>query len=777
MSTVIRSGALNLPPGQTPSNPVEGDLRVTAGHLLEIYDGSSWNSTGAAYDHSAYYDGTDTPGTLEVITSISITDGHITASPTLSTVQSATGAQAGVVSTAAQNFAGNKTFDNDVIITGDLTVNGTTTTVNTSNLSVADSIITCASGNSGATAAFIGLHAERGGTDAFWVFGESSSRWYARFDTDETNIHLGTAVAIDVGDVYVNGHVICATDDVSCTVTTVGHTHSYLPLSGGTLTGFLTLHADPSSDMQAATKQYVDNNSGESNFVDLSDTYGTLINEHVMYVTGNQVQGSSNLTYDTATLSITNAVNSSLLSLVGDSVTTGNAVDLSVDGLTGGKGLSITSTSTNMSQGMLLHVTHSGTGLQNSMRVDHSGPNHAITIRSTYGIAGYFSNARNNSADTISIEAHATNTTGKAIAVKVGDGQLAHKDTYTATDGATITFDMNNGNIQAVTLGGNRTIAAPTNMEDGSRYTFIIKQDGTGNRTVTWNSAWLFSGGTAPTISTGKGSIDVFSGYYDGTNLYVKHVYSEDNELTGGGGMSQAQKYDTSGSHTWSVPSDLQGGGHSVHVMLVGAGASGSKYYAGGGGGQIMEFDYHIDSGTTSVTVSLGAGGASVSSGAGNDGGNSTFGSDWTASGGNAGYNNSGGHGGGASVERTGDGTGRTETGLEKWGKGGTYNNETTDSTEGKHGIGGIGGGGGSYDSGASPAAHAGDGGDCLGYSKGGEGYNQCGGGGGSYGSGGPGSGNTAARNGKWGGGGASGDATYNSGTGGDGYCLITWIA
>lgn len=37
---------------------------------------------------------------------------------------------------------------------------------------------------------------------------------------------------------------------------------NYLGLAGGTLTGFLTLHADPSSAMHAATKQYVDNSSG-----------------------------------------------------------------------------------------------------------------------------------------------------------------------------------------------------------------------------------------------------------------------------------------------------------------------------------------------------------------------------------------------------------------------------------------------------------------------------------------------------------------------------------
>ena len=38
----------------------------------------------------------------------------------------------------------------------------------------------------------------------------------------------------------------------------VSHTHGYLPLSGGTMTGFITLHAAPTANMHPATKKYVD---------------------------------------------------------------------------------------------------------------------------------------------------------------------------------------------------------------------------------------------------------------------------------------------------------------------------------------------------------------------------------------------------------------------------------------------------------------------------------------------------------------------------------------
>lgn len=53
-------------------------------------------------------------------------------------LQPADSSNPGIVSTASQNFAGNKTFDDNIIVTGDLTVNGTTTTVNTTTTTITD---------------------------------------------------------------------------------------------------------------------------------------------------------------------------------------------------------------------------------------------------------------------------------------------------------------------------------------------------------------------------------------------------------------------------------------------------------------------------------------------------------------------------------------------------------------------------------------------------------------------------------------------------------------
>lgn len=77
------------------------------------------------------------------------------------------------------------------------------------------------------------------------------------------------------------------------------------------------------------------------------------------------------------------------------------------------------------------------------------------------------------------------------------------------TDGTTITPDFSLANNFSVTLGGNRTLANPTNLTAGASGAIFISQDGTGSRTLAFGSAWSFSGGTAPTLTTTASAIDV----------------------------------------------------------------------------------------------------------------------------------------------------------------------------------------------------------------------------------------------------------------------------
>jgi hypothetical protein len=81
------------------------------------------------------------------------------------------------------------------------------------------------------------------------------------------------------------------------------------------------------------------------------------------------------------------------------------------------------------------------------------------------------------------------------------------------SDGATVSWDMATGFDFSLTLGGNRTLAAPTNVKVGQKGRLRVIQDATGSRTITWNGNFDFSGGTAPTLSTTAAAKDVL--YYD----------------------------------------------------------------------------------------------------------------------------------------------------------------------------------------------------------------------------------------------------------------------
>lgn len=91
------------------------------------------------------------------------------------------------------------------------------------------------------------------------------------------------------------------------------------------------------------------------------------------------------------------------------------------------------------------------------------------------------------------------------------------------TDAATISWNTSLGQIATVTLGGSRIMGAPTNLRVGT-YILNVIQDGSGNRTLTWNSVFKWSAGVAPPLSTAAGARDIFTFFSDGTNLYGSFI-------------------------------------------------------------------------------------------------------------------------------------------------------------------------------------------------------------------------------------------------------------
>jgi len=89
----------------------------------------------------------------------------------------------------------------------------------------------------------------------------------------------------------------------------------------------------------------------------------------------------------------------------------------------------------------------------------------------------------------------------------------------TLTDASTITWDVIASPVAKVTLGANRTLAAPsgTSPAAGQFIALTVIQDGTGSRTLTWNATYEFKDDTAPTLTTTANKGDLFIFKYNGS--------------------------------------------------------------------------------------------------------------------------------------------------------------------------------------------------------------------------------------------------------------------
>lgn len=96
-----------------------------------------------------------------------------------------------------------------------------------------------------------------------------------------------------------------------------------------------------------------------------------------------------------------------------------------------------------------------------------------------------------------------------------------------ASDGATVTFNLSLGNLHQVTLGGNRTLAL-SNASTGQCFIIRLIQDGGGSRTVTWFSTIKWPRGVTPTLTTTGGKTDVFGFICTGSGTYDGFIVGQD---------------------------------------------------------------------------------------------------------------------------------------------------------------------------------------------------------------------------------------------------------
>jgi len=88
------------------------------------------------------------------------------------------------------------------------------------------------------------------------------------------------------------------------------------------------------------------------------------------------------------------------------------------------------------------------------------------------------------------------------------------------TDASTVAWNAETAQVATFTfVSSNRTMGAPTNLVSGAYYGLAIIQNA-GSNTLTWDSVFKWTGGTAPTLSTAAGAKDYFVFRSDGTNMY-----------------------------------------------------------------------------------------------------------------------------------------------------------------------------------------------------------------------------------------------------------------
>lgn len=142
----------------------------------------------------------------------------------------------------------------------------------------------------------------------------------------------------------------------------------------------------------------------------------------------------------------------------------------------------------------ILPSANGGTGVNNAGTITNAS-NTTISGGGTLGLGGY----------TLTVP-----TTGTAAVLT----------TQSLVDGASIAWNVASGAFASVTLAGSRTLSNPTNLIAGASYAVKVTQDGTGGRTLAYGSAYKWSGGSAPLLSTAAAAVDVLAFISDGTNMY-----------------------------------------------------------------------------------------------------------------------------------------------------------------------------------------------------------------------------------------------------------------
>jgi hypothetical protein len=114
-----------------------------------------------------------------------------------------------------ESISGNKTFNDNLIVTGDITVNGTATTVNSNEVNIGDSQIVLNSDEAGTPSQDGGVEIERGtSTNAKMIWNEATDKWQFGITGDMNDIASDADVTAGLAALESYDQSLNTTDDV-----------------------------------------------------------------------------------------------------------------------------------------------------------------------------------------------------------------------------------------------------------------------------------------------------------------------------------------------------------------------------------------------------------------------------------------------------------------------------------------------------------------------------------------------------------------------------------
>lgn len=202
-------------------------------------------------------------------------------------------------------------------------------------------------------------------------------------------------------------------------------------------------------------------------------------------------------------------------------VSRASAGDIAVEGnliyRAGGTDVPVTDGGTGLSAGTSGGIPYYSTttamassALLTQYGVIYGGGAGAAPVATAAGTTGQILTATTSAAPAWAATATAANYYAAASG-KVVTTDIVYPSEVTVTFNATQTIDMDTFINGVITLTANMTSMTLSNVRAGKSGLLTFIQDGTGSRTITFDTKFKFAGGTIPTLTTTASAIDVLS--------------------------------------------------------------------------------------------------------------------------------------------------------------------------------------------------------------------------------------------------------------------------